>query len=160
MPAENKTAIRDKLAECKAALAVKAPASDVASEEGPSELTAEASPSPPPERRASAWWTDPIGGALVGAGVVGLGVGAALLVSASVADDDKLTAATYGEYKVLDDRAESRGRFGVIATAVGGALVLGGIVRYALRGGDEQRAQVSGWIAPEGGGGIAAVGRF
>ena len=79
--------------------------------------------------------------------------------SKSAAADSK-TATNYFDVIDLRDKAESRGKLGVIATAAGAALLLGGVVRYATRSGKtEHRAVVSGWIAPSGGG-VVALGRF
>ena len=110
---------------------------------------------PGPEGRA--WWKDPIGGALVGAGVAGIGLGVVFLVQARGADRDKEAAATYPEYEVLADRAESRGRLGVIATVAGGALVAAGVVWYVTRKPTEPT--LTTFVLPSGGG-LAVSGSF
>ena len=158
LPEENKAAIRAKLDECKTILAAQKPVE-------PPPPVAEPVPTPPqidqppPPPSSPAWWKDPVGGALVGVGVVGLGVGGYFLVSARSLDSDKDTAPNYGEFQRLEDKADSRGRLGVIAVAGGGALLVAGIVWYATRGGGERPTQVSGWVTP-GGGGLVAAGRF
>jgi tetratricopeptide (TPR) repeat protein len=162
LPEENKGAIRAKLEECKAIIAAQKPV-----EPAPTPVTEPVvpAPQPPPEEpgpssTTRAWWKDPVGGALVGVGVVGLGVGGYLLISARSLDADKDNATSYGEFKRLEDKASSRGTLGVIAAAGGGALLVAGIVWYATRGGgDERPTQVTGWITSDGGG-VAAAGRF
>lgn len=85
---------------------------------------------PPPRP----WWTDPWGGALVGVGVLGVGVGAGLLgqsrVDARAADD----AASLQTFDDRSRRAIALDRAGIATLAVGSALLLGGMVRYALVG--------------------------
>jgi tetratricopeptide (TPR) repeat protein len=139
------------------------PAPDTAAGDAPASDSA----SPPDERPAStvqvdeprAWWKDPVGGALVGVGVVGLAVGTVFLVQGSAAESDKANAGSYDEYQVLADRAESRGRFGVIGLAVGGGLVAGGIIWYATHRSLPPERTVSGWVSTTGGG-LALSGRF
>lgn len=168
LPEENKAAIRTKLAECKAIIAAQKPV------EPPPTPPATTTPVPEPVAPVPqplptedpgpvwtprAWWKDPVGGALVGVGVVGLGVGGYLLISARSLDADKANASSYGEFERLEDKASSRGTLGVIAAAGGGALLVTGIVWYATRGSAERPTQVTGWITADGGG-VAAAGRF
>lgn len=160
-PAENKAVIRSKIDECKVILAAKAPA-----EPPPAEPVAPPPPVEPPKplpqprsAEGSPWWKDPIGDGLVGAGVIGLAAGAYFLVSASNAEAKSLES--YNLYEENNDRAESQGRIGVIATIAGGALIAGGVIRYMTRGGGKERTAVTGWLTPGGdGGGIVAAGRF
>jgi len=167
LPDENKAAIRTKLADCKAIIAAQkpveppplpSPTTPVPEPAGPAPQ-----PSPPDDLRPistmRAWWKDPVGGALVGVGVVGLGVGGYLLVSARSLDADKDNAASYGEFERLENKANSRGTLGVIAAAGGGVLLVTGIVWYATRGSAERPTQVTGWVTADGGG-VAAAGRF
>lgn len=161
MPAENKAVVESKLSECKQILA-QAPKAEPVVTSPP-----KADPAPEPVRSPGgstvdeprAWWKDPVGGALVGVGVVGLGVGGVFLVQARAADEDKASAATYGEFQRLEDRASSRGKLGVIGLIGGGVLIGAGIVWYATHGHGKQRAQVTGWLAPDGGG-VVALGAF
>lgn len=153
LPAENKQAIEVQIDECKAVLA-----------EEQREAAPVVAPAPPPEPapvardEARAWWKDPVGGALVGAGVVGLGLGTVFLVQGRNADADKDRATTYPEYVRLSDRAESRGRLGVIGLAAGGALVAGGIIWYVTRKPAAERTLTT-LVLPSGGG-VAFSGRF
>jgi hypothetical protein len=188
LPVENKKVIQGKIDECKALVPAKpaapaekpaapaekpaapaekpaAPAEKQPAPTGPSEAAkpppAE-SPGSGPER--SPWWKDPIGDGLVVAGVVGLGVGGYFLMSAKSASDDLSGTPpppSEAKFQELKDKADSRGKIGVIATAAGGVLVVGGIVRYMTRGGggNQERTALTGWLSPDGGG-VAAVGRF
>jgi tetratricopeptide (TPR) repeat protein len=155
LPAENKTAINVSLGECKQILAAK-PIKPV-------EPIHEDHPTPPPivappSPEAHPWWQDPIGDTLVGAGIVGLGVGAVMLVSAHSADQAKDHATTYSDFVSDSDRANHRGEIGVIAAAAGGAFAAAGIIRYVTRHESSERA-VSAWLAPSSGG-FAVAGRF
>lgn len=157
LPEVNKLAIGVQIEECNDILAKRPPATTNPVEPPPPTEAPAPAPPPPAERRA--WWKDPIGGALVGAGAVGLVAGTVLLVQGNSADTDKESATTYDEYRTLADRAESRGRLGVIAMVAGGALVTGGVVWYATRKPRSEERTLSGWIAPSGGG-LVLGGRF
>jgi hypothetical protein len=109
-----------------------------------------------PEQRS--WWKDPIGGVLVGAGAIGIGLGVVFIVQARAADSDKNQAASYPEYESLADRAESRGRLGVISLVAGGALALGGIAWYATHK-PSSETRVTTMLLPSGGG-LAVSGSF
>ena len=151
LPEENRQVVRERIEECKAKLPPPAPA---ISTEPP--VPADEPPPAPPKRRR--WYKDPIGLSLLGAGVVGVGVGTGFLVAASSADSAAGEAATYDEFVRLDDRAKSRGTVGVIGLSVGVAFAGAGVIWYLTRGGDDaERARVSGWI-DRGGGGLAVTG--
>ena len=166
MPAENKDAVRAKLEECKAIVTAKTgkiekpiePKEEPIREEPPSE---EPRTVEQPEGK-SAWWKDPIGDALTVGGVVALGVGGYFLYSAKQAEDKSLE--NDAGFKENQDKAESRGKIGVILTIGGGALVVGGIVRYMTRpntrsSGNKESTTVTGWVNSDSGG-LAAFGRF
>jgi hypothetical protein len=148
LPAENRKAIADKLDECKALVAVLAPEPRQAPEPtttvNESAVTAPASDS---KEASPRWWKDPIGGRSPGRR------GRAwprriFLLSARNADADAKNATNYFEAEDLNAKAESRGRNGVIASLVGGGLLVGGIVWYATDGkrGDRLRlARAVGW---------------
>ena len=158
LPAENKQAINVQIGECKEIIAEEKAAAEIqpVKPEQPIETT-------PASPEGRAWWKDPVGGALVGIGAIGLGVGVVFLVQARSADEDKASAATYPEYEVLDDRAQSRGQLGVIGAISGGALVTAGIIWYATRDNPTREKSasttVSGWLVP-GSGGFAIAGGF
>lgn len=166
LPAENKKVVRVQIDECNQILEEERAAAAMlevpANTEAPAPAAAPAatplvqdsgttpSPSDPHDARTrrDAWYADPVGGALVGAGAIGLAAGTVFLVQASSADSDKATAATYDDYLSLADRAESRGRLAVISLVAGGALVTAGIIRYATRRSSSEIRTVSGWLAP------------
>lgn len=156
LPAENKAVVREKFDECQKILAAQAPAPPPPP---PTPVPSRQPDPPPPTAESSrAWWKDPVGGALVGVGVIGLGVGTVFLVQARSADKDKVSAPTYGEFQSLEDKAQSRGKLGVAMLIGGGVLVTGGIVWYATRGGGK-KTTVTGWIDGDSGG-VAAFGSF
>lgn len=105
-------------------------------------------PEPDPEPRGDgnkgAWYRDPAGGTLVALGVAGVGVGTGLLVSAQV--QENAGADNYGDF---DDRVGRIRNFriaGGVTLGVGGALLIGGVVRWALlgtRGRNDSMAGVS-----------------
>jgi len=187
MPAENKTVVKDQLDECKRILADdKANAAAAKAEEARAEAAraeqarVEAAkpvvvaPEPAaPEHLIEArsepaaavtithpWYSDPAGDTLVVLGLVGLAVGAGLFVSASSAEAQSKTAVDYDHFQALDDKAASRGLYGVIATSAGAALVIGGVIRYATRSSTTtEHTIVTGWATPTGGG-LALTGGF
>jgi hypothetical protein len=129
--------------------------------EGPTSLFPPPSNETPARGGGRAWWKDPIGGSMVTLGVISGAVGGYFLYSAHAADIKAHDPATrFFEARALLDKAKSRGTVGVIGTAAGSMLVLGGIVWYATRPSTRERgAQVTGWVDAAGGG-IAASGRF
>ncbi|MDQ3369800.1 MAG: hypothetical protein M3680_30650, partial [Myxococcota bacterium] len=124
--------------------------------------TAPAGPAPRPAG-STPWWQDPLGDTLTGVGIVGLGVGAYFLWSARTAE--QRSREHHDVFLEEDDKAESHGRIGVIAAAAGGALLVGGIIRYLARSDGAsadppvEGTTLSGWMSA-GGGGLAASGRF
>lgn len=164
MPAENKDAVRTKLEECKAIVAAKTGVLDKPLDppkpvEEPVAQPPPVDEPPPPPSGGSPWWKDPIGDALTIGGVVAIGVGGYFLYSAKQAEDKSFE--NDAVFEENQDKAKSHGRIGVIATLTGGALVVGGIVRYMTRssGKSEERTTVTGWVTGDSGG-IAAFGRF
>src|SRR4029079_17114013 len=97
----------------------------------------------------SPWWKDPIGDALTVGGVVGLGVGAYFLYSGKQAEDRSHNNDSV--FKDEQDKAASRGKIGVVVTITGGALLVGGIVRYMTRP-KKEGTSVTGYLTPDGGG--------
>ena len=102
-------------------------------------------PAAPPPR----WYRDRSGGILIGAGLLGVAGGAALIASAHAADDDaRAERNRYDAAAALRDKAERRWAWGVGALAVGSALIAAGVGRYV-------------WLVvrPDGGG-VGVGGRF
>jgi hypothetical protein len=160
MPAANKTVVREKFDECQKILAAQAPKPEpIVTPPPPTPTPTPTPPPPPPSDEGRAWWKDPVGGALVGVGLVGVGVGTVFLVQGRAANKDKATAVTYGEFQRLEDRAESRGKLGTGVLIGGGVLVTAGIVWYAAHGSRKAETRYSMWAAPDGGG-LVAFGSF
>ncbi|HSN29126.1 MAG TPA: hypothetical protein VLT45_22715 [Kofleriaceae bacterium] len=188
LPAENKQVIQQNMTECKQVLADKAksppkdsqdslpkdsaPPVDKADAAGPLPVASDKpapipnekgplaeKPMPAAESGGRPWWKDPVGDGLVIVGVGGLVFGGVELMSASKADSDKAKATTYADFTRLEKKAHDDGQLGVIAAGAGGALVVLGIVWYATHR-DHHERQVTGWIAPTGGGGVAITGGF
>lgn len=182
LEAANKGAVEQKLTECRAIVAQQkppvepprvAPPAKPRIEPVPVEPTPEPSP-PVPDRAVSvpiappltdtqpaarAWYKDPVALGLVGTGAVATGIGAGFLISAKSLDGGVATALNYDEAKHRAAQAKSRGNIGLVATGVGGALLVGGVVWIVThRHTTEQRA-LTGWLAPEGGG-LAVAGAF
>ena len=160
MPAENKDAVRAKLEECKAIIAAKTGVIDKPLDPPDQDepvVTPPVEEEPPPAEGRSPWWKDPIGDVLTAGGVVALGVGGYFLYSAKQAEDkSKENDAVFEEQQ---DKAESHGKIGVVLTLTGGALVVGGIVRYMTRSSGKESTTVTGWVTSDSGG-VAAFGRF
>jgi len=180
MPAANKAAITTNLTECKAVIAkadstddaarpkaTSAPASvdtPAPTEEPTRVATIEAARAPtremPARSEARPWWKDPVGDTLVVVGLVGVGVGGAMLMSARSLDaqaSDINQTSNYFEFQQLRDRAHSRSEIGLVAGGVGAAAIIGGIVWYATR--SNKPAPVVGWTGPHAGG-LAVAGAW
>jgi len=169
MPAENKDAVRAKLDECKAIVAAKTGVLDKPLDPPPK--IEEPVREPPPvvdepkpieHEGAKPWYKDPIGDALTLGGVACLGVGGYFLYSGKQAEDK--SHENDAIFEEQQDKAESRGKIGVVLTITGGVLLVGGIVRYVTRsnGGKTESSEstnVTGWVTHDSGG-IAAFGRF
>ena len=195
MPAENKQVIRDKIEECRTLLAAQEPDVRVEPDPEPAppargDSTGDgdgrgdpdaardghraASPQRERERdrddshrsrTSSPWYADATGDALLGGGVIALGLGSAFLISASTAAAD--AQLSYPEFATKTELARSRGEIGVVALVASGVLVTGAIVRYLVHGQSQhppaprdRALSSSAWITPGGGGGVAILGRF
>jgi tetratricopeptide (TPR) repeat protein len=101
----------------------------------------------PDDRSKAAWIRDPLGGVLSGLGVAGVATGAALMaVSLSragrVAEED-----TNQGYLDARKSATNLRNAGAIALGVGGALLIGGIVRYVVVAKrSKRRTTASAWM--------------
>ncbi|HSD86831.1 MAG TPA: hypothetical protein VLB44_04925 [Kofleriaceae bacterium] len=167
LPAENKEAINVQIGECKDILAARKPAEPAKPEPAkpepvvdsqPIQPPADSQPEPAPAPEGHAWWKDPVGGGLVGAGVIGVGMGIVFLVRGHAADQDKLHATSYQDFQTLDNQAKSNGTIGVVSLVIGGALAGGGVYWYATQTHANDKT-LTGWLDNHGGG-LAFGGAF
>lgn len=105
------------------------------------------------------WYKDPVGGVLLGVGLAGVGVGLGLYGGASsvakgVADED-----THQSYADRRQRAGALRTGSIVAVSVGGALVVGAVIRYVTRSRKAKQTELSGWFDPRGAG-LGWTGRF
>ncbi len=133
-------------------------------EEGP-EPEPEPKPAEPAkddEPTAKAWYADPVGGVLTGLGVVGVGVGAALLGVAGSTANGAPNAASLADYNTQSDQAVTQRNAGAGVLSVGGALLVAGVIRYVIvakKTKSSKRASAALWGAP-GTAGVVFSGRF
>ncbi len=94
-------------------------------------------PAPPPPRVMveRPWTSDVVGHVLVGGGVVIAATGLVLYLGGRGTIADHNSASTYDQFVAGDvDRAKTKQTIGVSGMAVGGALLIGGLVHYKLHG--------------------------
>jgi len=115
---------------------------------------------PTPARK---WYRDPLGGALVGAGgglmIVGTGLAGGASSRAKKLGDD---AGTMSEYDDRKGKTTAMRNGGIAVLSIGAALVIGGVVRWAIlakKGKGEGKVGVAPWVGAKGGG-VGAVVRF
>jgi hypothetical protein len=114
-------------------------------------------PAPPPVvYRDKPFYTDVLGGVLVGGGLAGIGVGATFWVMSNKRRDEADAAPTLADWERAIDKGKQQRTIGVIGLAAGGALLLGGVLRYAIHGGGKERVDVA--IAPHGDGAMVTLG--
>lgn len=132
------------------------------------EYVEESEPEPEPvpvtntdkQPKAKQWYKDPAGGVLTGFGVVGVGVGAALLIVATGNANGAPDAASLDDYNSQSDSALTQRNAGAGVLSVGGALLVAGVIRYVLVAKkNKASATASVWTAP-GSGGLVLSGRF
>ena len=98
------------------------------------------------EHATVAWYTDAVGWALAGTGVVALGIGTGLMVDQrglrdGAADVQQQHTSDYDTHHQLVSRADSERLAGAILLAGGAALAVGATVRFALLPSPEMTAQ-------------------
>ncbi|HEY0986494.1 MAG TPA: hypothetical protein VGD80_05545, partial [Kofleriaceae bacterium] len=97
---------------------------------------------------------------LGGGGLVALGVGTGLLISAKALDSDsKAEKMDYQRALDLRDKARMRGNLGGATAAVGAVALIGAGVWVVLHRRSAESSTVTGWLAPDGGG-LAVAGAF
>jgi tetratricopeptide (TPR) repeat protein len=130
-------AARTNLEACRADLAAAepepepAPAPAPAPEPTPTSSSPEPTPAPADEAPRP-WHRDPLGGALVGTGALALGVGVGLYAAAKADENTANDAADVDAYGERIERAATLSRVAIPVMAVGGALVIGGVVRWIV----------------------------
>ena len=112
-----------------------------------------------PKSKPRAWYKDPAGGVLTGLGVVGVGAGVALIFVATGAAKGAPDADDHDDYFGERDRATGLRNGGAAALSIGSALLLGGIIRYAVVAKKNKRADTTAWFDGRGGG-VSVRGRF
>ncbi len=116
--------------------------------------TSPTTPTPPREGRTR-WYSDTWGWILVGSGVAAGGVGLGFLLSSNHLEDD-LQTATESDRPGLRSSIDGRRTIATIGFVAGGALVAGGIVKFALHPSKKNadyatRASIRpGWIVLQG----------
>jgi tetratricopeptide (TPR) repeat protein len=102
------------------------------------------------------WYKDYVAWTLVGSGVAVAGVSTALLVSASSSESD-LGTITEGNRGSERDSIRTQRTIGTIGLGVGGALVAGGIIKFALTNVETEGPSTELLVGPSS---IAVFGRF
>jgi len=111
---------------------------------------------PAPVTAGAAWYTDILGDALVGLGIVG-GVFSVVEYRAATSDRSSADrAANYQQYSDLVDSAKSKQTIAIVAGAAGTALVVGGALHFVMA---DHSTKVAVTPAP-GGGMVSIAGRF
>ena len=129
-------------------------------------------PPPPPENKPlpppvvvaplapSAWYTDPVGGVLVGAGVVSMVVGVVLYTGARSDLDAAEEAPSLAEYDDLVDGARTKRTYSVLLIGGGAVLIGAGVARYVMRNRDAHETQRVGLVPVDRGGLVTFGGSF
>ena len=147
---------------CEDTIAAERAAQPPAPESPPAEpepATTVVEPPPPIADGRSPFYRDLLGNALVGGGVLAGVVGIVLYGQALSAQcgDPVCTGIDYDDFLEQRDRADRLRTNAIIAGGIGGALIIGGVLRYALRDSSPSR-RVDVGVAPAGGGGAVVVG--
>jgi len=109
-------------------------------------------PPTPTEPPSTSWTRDWVGHALVGGGVIASATGLVLYLGGRGTIEDHNASPTYGEFVAGRgdlDAAKLKQTIGVSAMAVGGALLIGGVVHYVVHGRGERASTVSASVTSE-----------
>lgn len=103
-----------------------------------------------PARPTRAWYRDPAGGVLVATGGVSMVIGASVLGLALSRDRKAAGSDTEGSYVAEKDAVKAPHRAGIAVLSVGGALLVAGVVRWAVvatrsRRGTQARSEGTWW---------------
>jgi tetratricopeptide (TPR) repeat protein len=104
------------------------------------------------------WYQDPLGGALVGAGVAGVGAGVGLLVAAQI--EHSKGSSNYGDFADRRDRVRNFRIAGGVVLGVGVALLIGGATRWGLLARKEKKGATAGIMLDRSTAGLTLSGRF
>ena len=96
------------------------------------------------------WYRDPVGGSLLGIGVVSTAIGAGLWGIALSNDGDAVASATEDEFISSKDEARTRYTVGVALVSVGAALMIAGAIRWGLVARKSKRASQRAAVSPMG----------
>lgn len=99
-------------------------------------------PSKRPHKQAT-WYRDPAGGVLVALGGVSVVIGGSVLGIALSRDKKAADAANEGGFVDRKDSARTQHRVGIAVLSIGGALLVAGIVRWAVVASKGQRSPPS-----------------
>lgn len=127
-------------------------------EDEPVEAVDEELTDDPAEPTGKRWYADPYAPVLAGLGLVGVGVGSYFLVEAS--RENKKQPMVYEDFEAKAERVQTLRIQGGVITGVGGALLLGGIIRYAVLGAREKRDMAFTPVASPRFTGLTLQGRF
>ncbi len=124
-------------------------------------------PTPPPQPKTTKvkvpgepWYRDRIGWGLAGAGLVGIGVSSGLFANAKNIEGDANDEMIQTKREALRDRASSRRTVGTIVGIGGAALLLGGLVKLALRPPDREQTVTTALDVGITGDGVFVMGKF
>ncbi len=119
----------------------------------------EADEPPVPAEPGKAWYKDPYAPIFIGVGAVGVGIGGYFLSEA--ARENAEQPERYDEFEAKGQRVQDLQVRGGIILGIGGALVLTGVIRYAVLASRNRRAKVafSPSLAPRWAG-VSVQGRF
>jgi len=132
-PSENaRAAVLGHIAECEPEPAPQRPPPPVVAP--PPATTREVAPAP---RRP--WYRDPWGGSLVGVGVAGALAGGILVGLAYRGARDAEEASTDAAFGEAYGRAQTLEHSGAIVLGLGGALIVAGVIRWAVVGAKQRR---------------------
>ncbi|MCH9682218.1 MAG: hypothetical protein K0V04_12340 [Deltaproteobacteria bacterium] len=110
------------------------------------------------------WIADPVGGVLTGAGLVVVIAGGAMMGVARQRGDLALQEPIEGDYLDQRDSAIQLNTAGIVTLGIGSALVLGGVIRYAVKaakGRSRAEPRETAWVTPVfTGTGLGLGGRF
>lgn len=116
---------------------------------------------PPMHDRAPAerpWHRDPLGGVLVGLGAAGVATGVGLLAAAAVEHNNP--SETYDTFERQQERADRMTIAGAVVVGVGGALLVGGVIRWAVLGARQRGRTSAGPLLHPRSVGLSFAGRF